>query len=146
MLVLFALIPSISRYFRRKGIPSSQVDKYITITSGTLLVFGSLLIFFSSTPTSLIFGQTVIALGFAFTVTARSFLTTLASTRYMSLLSTSVTVASHGAIVVGGPLLAWTFQAGLDLGDIWIGMPFLVNAILFALGTIAVLCASTGNE
>lgn len=146
MLVLFAIIPSISQYFKRKGIPSSQVDKCITIASGTVLVLGSLFIFFSSTPISLIFGQTVMALGFAFTVTARSFLTTLAPTRYMGLLSTSVSVASHGAIVVGGPLLAWAFQAGLDLGDIWIGMPFLVNAVLFALGTIAVFCARSGSE
>ncbi|KAF2970819.1 hypothetical protein GQX73_g2829 [Xylaria multiplex] len=146
ILVLFALIPSISSYFRRKGMPSSQVDKYITIASGALLVFGSILIFFSSTPTSLIFGQTVTALGFAFTVTARSFMTTLASTQYMGLLSISITIASHGAIAVGGPFLAWTFHAGLDLGNIWIGMPFLVEAILFALGTIAVVCASIGNE
>ncbi|KAI0537873.1 major facilitator superfamily domain-containing protein [Xylaria digitata] len=146
ILVLFALIPGISSYFRRKGMPSSQVDKYITIASGTLLVFGSVLIFSSSTPTSLVFGQTVTALGFAFTVTARSFMTTLASTQYMGLLSISITIASHGAIAVGGPFLAWTFHAGLNLGNIWIGMPFLVEAILFALGTIAVVCASTGNE
>ncbi|KAI1163010.1 major facilitator superfamily domain-containing protein [Nemania serpens] len=144
--VLFALIPITSGFFRRKGMPSSQVDKYITIASGTLLAFGSALIFFSSSPTSLVFGQAVTALGFAFTVTARSFLTTLASSRYMGLLSISITIASHGAIAVGGPFLAWTFHAGLDLGNIWIGMPFLVEAILFTLGTVAVVCARIGKE
>ncbi|KAL2867573.1 MFS transporter [Aspergillus lucknowensis] len=146
MLVLFVIIPSISRTLRRNGIPSPRIDQWITITSGAVLVLGSLLIFLSPSPSYLVLGQIVTALGFAFTVTARSFLTTLAPTRYMGLLSTSISVASHGAIVVGGPFLAWVFQAGLDMGDVWIGLPFLVNAVLFTLGTIAVFCARVSDE
>lgn len=71
---------------------------------------------------------------------------TLASSRYLGVLSMSVGIASHGAIAVGGPLLAWTFKAGLDLGGVWIGMPFLVDAGFFAAGTLAVLCATAPHE
>lgn len=146
LLVLFALIPTASRYLRRMGMASPLVDKYLTVTSGMLLVVGSLLIFLSVTPTSLIFGQTMLAAGLAFSVTGRSFLSNLVDPRYMSLLFTSVTAVSHVGLIVGGPLLAGVFKIGLDVGDVWIGLPFLVTAILFALGTIAAACASASKE
>ncbi|KAI0192750.1 MFS multidrug transporter [Xylaria flabelliformis] len=140
--VLFALIPVVSRYFKKRGLSSPLIDQYITVASGVLLALGSVLIFAAETPVALIFGQVVAAFGFSFTVTARSFVTTLVDARYMGVLSTAVTIASHGALAVGGPFLAWTFKVGLRLGYAWFGMPFLVEGILFALGTVLVLLAA----
>jgi hypothetical protein len=146
ILVLFTFIPTITRFFRRKGTDPSQIDKYLTVASGVLLALGSLLIFLAAAPVSLILGQILIALGFSFTVTARSMLTNLASRRHMGLVSTSVTIASYSAIAVGGPLLAWTFKVGLSFGEVWVGLPFLLDSALFALGTLSVLCARTGHK
>lgn len=109
--------------------------------SGCCLVIGSLLIFLSAHSFILILGQTFVALGFAFTVTARSFLTAMVDPRYMSLLYTSVTTVTYGGLIIGGPLLAAAFQWGLQLGSFWVGMPFLVTAILFSLATLAVAAA-----
>ncbi|KAI1745725.1 major facilitator superfamily domain-containing protein [Xylaria scruposa] len=142
IVVLFALIPGVTRFFRKKEVSSPLIDQYITVASGVLLAVGSVMIFAAETPAALISGQVVAAFGFSFSVTARSFVTTLVDPRYMGVLSTAVTIASHGALAVGGPFLAWTFKVGLGLGYAWFGMPFLVEGILFALGTVLMLLAN----
>ncbi|KAI8945871.1 major facilitator superfamily domain-containing protein [Xylaria longipes] len=142
IVVLFALIPGVTRYFKKRRVSSPRIDQYITVASGVLLALGSVLIFAAETPAALVFGQVVTAFGFSFTVTARSFVTTLVDARYMGVLSTTVTIASHCALAFGGPFLAWTFKVGLGLGHAWFGMPFLVEGILFALGTVLVLLAA----
>ncbi|KAK5996533.1 Efflux pump ustT [Cladobotryum mycophilum] len=147
LLVLIALIPRLTRYFiNQRGFHPSKADKYTTIFSGFSLVVGSLFIFLSASPVVLIAGQTFIALGFAFTVTARSFLTGMVDQRHLSLLYTSVTTVTYGGVIVGGPLLAAAFQWGLNLGHFWLGMPFLVTAVLFATATLAVSAAKNSKK
>lgn len=142
LVVLFAILPRLTHFFvKKRGFHVPQSDKYITMMSGTCLVVGSFLIFVSAHPWVLILGQIFIAIGFAFTVTARSFLTAMVDPRYLSLLYTSVTTVTYGGLIVGGPILAGAFQWGLQLGNFWIGMPFLVTTILFAMATLAVAAA-----
>lgn len=118
-----------------------QADKYITLISGMSLVVGCIFIFLAASSFILILGQILFAIGFAFTVTARSLLTAMVDQRHLGLVFTSVTAVTYAGLIAGGPLLATAFQWGLSLGRFWVGLPFLVTAILFSLATLAVFTA-----
>ena len=143
-MVLITVIPRLTRFFKNKGLHPTKADQSITVMSGVSLATGSVLLFFSKTPSVAILGQAFTALGFAFTVTARSFLTSMVDAQYLSILYTSITAVTYGGVIVGGPLLACAFQWGLRLGHFWVGMPFLITAVLFATATLAVY-KSRGN-
>ncbi|KAM3440157.1 hypothetical protein NHJ13734_003430 [Beauveria thailandica] len=147
LVVLFWVIPHLVRFFtKQRGLVQWQADKYVTLLSGVCLAIGSVLIFLSANPLELVFGQTFIALGFSFTVTARSFLTAMVEPRFMSLLYSGVTSVSYAGLIVGGPVFSTAFQWGLKLGGTWIGMPFLVAAVLFTVATLTTLAATvTGS-
>ncbi|KAJ5503320.1 MFS multidrug transporter [Penicillium fimorum] len=142
LLVLFTVVPALTRFLINQWrCRQTQADKYITSMSGLCLVIGSIFIFLAASPFALIIGQIFFAIGFAFTVTARSFLTAMVDQRHLGLLYTSVTAVTYAGFIVGGPLLASAFQWGLYLGGFWVGIPFLVTAILFLIATLAVSAA-----
>lgn len=47
----------------------------------------------------------------------------------------------YGGLVIGSPMLAKTLQWGLQLGGIWVGLPFLLAAVLFTLALGAISAA-----
>ncbi|KAM3482533.1 hypothetical protein MY5147_000167 [Beauveria neobassiana] len=143
LVVLFWVIPHLVRFFtKQRGLVQWQADKYVTLISGVCLAVGSVLIFLSSNPLGLVLGQTFIALGFSFTVTARSFLTAMVEPRFMSLLYSGVTSVTYAGLIVGGPVFSTALKWGLKLGGIWIGLPFLVAAVLFTVATLTTLAAT----
>ncbi|OQD60699.1 hypothetical protein PENPOL_c021G03643 [Penicillium polonicum] len=142
LLVLVTMIPALTRLFCNKWrCRQVQADKYITLISGMSLVVGCIFIFLAESSFILILGQILFAIGFAFTVTARSLLTAMVDQHHLGLVFTSVTAVTYAGLIAGGPLLATAFQWGLSLGRFWVGMPFLVTAILFSLATFAVFAA-----
>ncbi|KAM0739785.1 hypothetical protein ACQRIT_004969 [Beauveria bassiana] len=143
LVVLFWVIPHLVRFFtKQRGLVQWQADKYVTLISGVCLAVGSVLIFLSADPLGLVLGQTLIALGFSFTVTARSFLTAMVEPRFMSLLYSGVTSVTYAGLIVGGPVFSTVFEWGLKLGGIWVGLPFLVAAVLFTVATLTTLAAT----
>lgn len=140
LFVLAAVIPALS-YILVKHLKLSDVvkDKRITQINGICLIIGSFVMFLAASPASLVFGQIVFALGFAFSVTARSFLTGMVDPMHIGTVFTGVTTMLYGGLMLGSPLLAKALQWGLQLGGIWVGLPFLLAVVFFAvaLGSIS---------
>jgi hypothetical protein len=140
LVVLFAILPRLTHLFvTKRGFCGPQSDKFITVMSGASLVVGSSLIYAATHPRLLILGQVFIALGSAFTVTARSFITAMVEPQYLTLLYPSVITVTFLGFIVGGPIMAGALQWGLQVGGVWIGMPFLVTTVLSFMATLAVL-------
>ncbi|KAE8418381.1 hypothetical protein BDV36DRAFT_308732 [Aspergillus pseudocaelatus] len=144
LFVLAVVIPTLS-YILVKRLKLSDVvkDKRITQINGICLIIGSFLMFLAASPGTLIFGQMVFALGFAFSVTARSFLTGMVDPLHVGTVFTGVTTMLYGGLVIGSPMLAKAFQWGLQLGGIWVGLPFLLAAVLFTIALGAVSAAKS---
>ncbi|KAJ5366109.1 hypothetical protein N7541_000050 [Penicillium brevicompactum] len=142
LFVLAAIIPALS-YILVKRFKLNDVvkDKQITQINGVCLIIGSFVMFLAASPGTLVFGQTVFALGFAFSVTARSFLTGMVDPMHIGTVFTGVTTMLYGGLVIGSPMLAKTLQWGLQLGGIWVGLPFLLAAVLFTLALSAISAA-----
>ena len=139
LLVLFTLVPALKRFLTSHWRCSQeQADKTIALGSSLCIIIGSVFLFLAPSPFFLILGKIFFSAGIPFTVTARSLLTALVDKCHLGLVFTSVTVVMNGGIIVGGPLMAAAFQWGLHLGRFWVGMPFLVCAVLISMATLAV--------
>lgn len=45
--------------------------------------------------------------------------------------STAISLVINLGIIASGPLMASAFQAGMAMDGIWLGLPFMVAALLF---------------
>ncbi|KAE8351280.1 major facilitator superfamily domain-containing protein [Aspergillus coremiiformis] len=142
LFVLVAVIPALSYVLtKRLQYDDAVKDKRLTQINGVCLIVGSAIIFLAASPPALVFGQAIFALGVAFSVTARSFLTGMVDPRHLGAVYTAVTAMLYGGLVIGSPLLAQALQLGLQLGGTWVGLPFLLAAVLFTLALGAVSAA-----
>ncbi|PYI35294.1 MFS multidrug transporter [Aspergillus indologenus CBS 114.80] len=92
-----------------------------------------LVIFLAPTLPLLGLGIVVFSLGSSFLVTARTLVTALVEPRSLSTVYTLIGVVSSVGMLIAGPLLAGMFHLGMVLGDVWVGLPFLVAAGFYAL-------------
>ncbi|RAH43567.1 uncharacterized protein BO95DRAFT_465711 [Aspergillus brunneoviolaceus CBS 621.78] len=71
---------------------------------------------------------------------ARTLVASLVAPRSLSTVYTLIGVVSSVGMLIAGPLLAGMFHLGMVLGDLWVGLPFLVAAGFYAL-VLAVISA-----
>ncbi|RAH84630.1 hypothetical protein BO86DRAFT_228083 [Aspergillus japonicus CBS 114.51] len=76
-------------------------------------------------------------------------LTALVEPRSPSTVYTLIGVVSSVGMLIAGPLLAGMFHLGMVLGDVWVGLLFLVAAGFYALalaGISAVRVGAVGRQ
>lgn len=117
-------------------------DKYLAQWSGVALVVGSLVISQASSGASLALGQVVLSCGLAFTPATRSLVTSMVPAEHLATLYTFIAVADYAGALSGGPLSAALFDTGLRWGGPWLGLPFVMSAISFALALVGVTAAA----
>ncbi|KAH7024665.1 major facilitator superfamily domain-containing protein [Microdochium trichocladiopsis] len=130
-LVIHAIgVPALSTYLlERRRLTEMVKDKYLAQWSGLALMIGTLVISQASSATVLAMGQIVASCGLAFTITARSLITSMTSREHMATLYTFIAVLDYAGMLTGGPSSAALF----DAGEAWLGLPYLVSSLSFAL-------------
>jgi len=66
------------------------------------------------------------SLGGGFAALVRSLLTSLVEPHHVGTLYNMIAVTEMVGFLFAGPLLSLSFRKGLELGGMWIGLPFLV--------------------
>lgn len=69
-------------------------------------------------------------MGAAYDLTLRSLLSQLVDASHRATLFTTVAMFECIGGVIAGPLLAISYQVGLRLGGMWIGLPFFLSGLL----------------
>lgn len=140
ILIMLAVgIPALSSFMLHYlRLHETMKDKRIAQVSGSFLVAGAAAIFFASSSTPLICGQVLFCLGHGFGVPARSLVTSMVDQTHLTTVFTLISVMTYAGLFAGGPLLAAMFQWGMRLGELWVGMPFLVSGGCFAFALLAV--------
>ncbi|KAI1781489.1 MFS general substrate transporter [Hypoxylon cercidicola] len=137
------LIPGLSSFLlHHLRLHEISKDKLIAQISGAFLAIGSSIIFLATSWVGLVAGECLASLGLAFPVPARSVVTSMVPKDHLAALYTAISVLSYAAMVAGGPLLASSFHWGMQLGDFWVGMPFLISAVCFIVALLAVSVVS----
>lgn len=113
-------------------------DKRIAQGNALFLVLGAATFSLASSPALMVTGQALTSLGDAFAIPLRSLVTGMVEQEHRGTLYMVIQVWVEGALFAGGPLMASAFKWGMQLGSLWIGLPFLIATGFFALALAAV--------
>jgi hypothetical protein len=56
----------------------------------------------------------------------------------MGTLYNTIAVTETIGTIIAGPLLSMSFRRGLEMGGLWIGLPFIIAGVLFSAAAIIV--------
>ncbi|KAI0471545.1 major facilitator superfamily domain-containing protein [Xylariaceae sp. FL0804] len=143
-IALFTVILPFMINFAFKNASAPSRDLWIGKISIVLLMMGAFIMFASETAVLMCIGLVISALGMGFAPIIRSLVTFLVESHHAS--STSdigrlyalISVMEGVGSLVSGPAMAWAFGAGMELGRDWLGLPFGIAGLLFALVTVVV--------
>ncbi|KAL3417341.1 MFS transporter [Phlyctema vagabunda] len=139
LFLLLVVLPAFSYYLvTTLSFATIRKDLWLARISVILLSIGAMLIAFSATPILLTIGLVSFSLGGGYSQVIRSLLTSIVEPHFVGTLYNTIAMAETIGLILAGPLLASAFKKGLELGGAWIGMPFMVAAVLFLISTVAV--------
>ena len=128
-----AILPGCSRLLQSPSMPFKLEpvtrDFFLARMSFVFLFIGSFLLAWPSSKT-VVLGLVVFTCGLGFSTLCRVVITSMIEPRQTGRLYTLISVLDSGSRLAAGPVLAWLFKTGLDLGDAWVGLPYLGVAFL----------------
>jgi hypothetical protein len=123
---------------RKFRLPAHWADLYIARGSLALTAIALFVMGIAAHPSLLVIGLLIYNMGTGFAAAMRSVAVHVvggqSSLDVGKLMSTIAMAESIGAMVAG-PLLNTTFQWGIGLGDVWLGLPFLGSVVVYAFVT-----------
>ncbi|GAW18396.1 hypothetical protein ANO14919_078710 [Xylariales sp. No.14919] len=139
LFVLMVLLPAISAFLlHRVGLHEMAKDKRLAQLSSSFLIVGSGLIYIAKSLPAMITGQIFSSLGYFFQIALRSFVTGMVDPNQLGALFTIVAVFTYIGSLVGAPFFAWAFKLGMQLGGLWVGMPFFIAGTSFGVALLVV--------
>ncbi|KAL7790899.1 major facilitator superfamily domain-containing protein [Trichoderma ceciliae] len=131
-LILLAVLPKISEILvsRRFGYSSFGKDLLLTRYSTILLFVGAVIEGFSHNIVLFVFGLFIETLGAAVSPLARATVTHYVEPEFISRLYALISTTEIIGTFIGGPVLAWCFDQGLQKKGIWTGLPWFYIALL----------------
>lgn len=113
-------------------------DLWLAHVSVTMLTCGSFVINFVDTSILMSFGLGFLTLGSGYNILVRSLLASLVESHQIGMLYTIIGVLKTVDILIAGPILAICFRTGMNCGEDWIGLPFIMSGTFFASATITI--------
>ncbi|OJD17208.1 hypothetical protein AJ78_02701 [Emergomyces pasteurianus Ep9510] len=136
--LFLVLLPLASWYLTsRRGIHFRQKDLTLAKGSVILLLIGTFMMGISPSISLFITGLIVQTMGIGFVFIIRSLATTMVHRDQTARLYTAIEILQSIGVTIASPTVTFFFNWGLDLGEGWIGLPWVVASGLF--GTTAVL-------
>lgn len=141
MLLCLIILPAVNHLFRTHlGFGPKRSDLLLSRASAVAMALGFFFIALAPSIPLLVAAMVVQTFGWGLTLFLRSLLTSLVEFHHIARLNTLVSVFDTIGLMIGSPLLALLFQKGVELGGMWIGLPFIVCA-----GVVAVIAVILGG-
>lgn len=157
LILLVAILP-LANYLltARFSLSAQSKDLWLARVSIILSMIGSLTIGMSGTPSLMAMGESrcptggkssanhaptgvvVWAVGAGYSLLVRSLLTSLVEPHHVGTLNSTMAMLETIGSLLGGPLLSLSFRKGLDLGGIWLGLPFIGAGILSFIAALVI--------
>jgi hypothetical protein len=80
----------------------------------------------------------IFSLGSAFPVLTRAVANAIVEPHTIGTLNTVIGMVEQVGLAFAAPLLSWLLRAGLRLGGVWEGLPYIGGAFLMAIGALIV--------
>ncbi|KAH6646789.1 major facilitator superfamily domain-containing protein [Truncatella angustata] len=131
LLLLTIVLPALGSMLLQRGFTPLSKDLSMARLSVFIFGIGSLLLGLAETRVLASVGIILMACGAGFSVLARSIISSLVAKERVGLLYTVISVIESIGSIAAGPLLLQFFNLGLFWGGVWIGLPFIIAAILY---------------
>lgn len=117
----------------KRGFGPLNRDLTLGRISLIFVIAGSFLTAFAPTPWLFITALVITSLGTGFSTLCRALLNAVVEPHTVATLNTTVSMVETVMGLVSSPVLGWLLSKGLDLGGVWMGLPYLVCAALATL-------------
>jgi MFS family permease len=139
LLLLTVILPAISwMCVNSFKMTSVAKDLWLARISGIVQTLGALLVAFSVNGAMLLGSLVVFAGGGGLTSLIRSLANSLVEEHHVGVLNSLVGFLDMVGMMIAGPILAEAMKLGLKWQGLWMGLPFMVSAFLFAISTLIV--------
>ncbi|KAH8693930.1 major facilitator superfamily domain-containing protein [Talaromyces proteolyticus] len=137
--LLLTVLPVLVLVLTKTKIPAMSRDLLIARTSSVMIVVGFMILAFSVQVLPAIFGLVIYTCGAGFQAAMMSLLASLWKSENLgnvgSMYSVVAMIMSSGG-AIAGPFLSETFTWGLELGGVWVGLPFFMSACICAIVSV----------
>ncbi|KAJ5272464.1 Major facilitator superfamily domain general substrate transporter [Penicillium angulare] len=144
LIVLLLLLPLLSKILLRYRSPAAK-DLILASVSIIFIAAGALLMAAPQIGT-LIVGLAVHSLGSGLSPILRSLATSYVAKEDMTKLNTILGMVEMSGTLFAGPVLAWSFDAGMKLGGILMGLPYFGLAGSFMLCFVGLLFVRSSSS
>ncbi|KAM0230448.1 hypothetical protein ACHAPO_009212 [Fusarium lateritium] len=146
LIILPITSESLNKSRRYKSRPIAR-DLLLARVSIAIMTVGLLLMGVAGSPWLFIISLITTSVGNSFVALSRALLNALVEPHTIATLNTTVSVVE---VLMGmtAPAMSWLLAKGIELGDSWMGLPFVVTGILAVMTTVmlfAVRLPSTGT-
>ncbi|RAK90678.1 MFS general substrate transporter [Aspergillus costaricaensis CBS 115574] len=132
LLTLLVLLPKLSDWLRTHlSFSPILTDLRVVQWSAWILTLGMALMAIATQPPLFVFGVCLLAFGWGYYSALRSLATALVLPSQVGVLNTAIGLAQSIGSMVSGPILAGAFKRGVHQDGFWIGLPYLLAAVLF---------------
>lgn len=148
MLVLLVIIPAISTWLvRRRGHTLLSKDILLSRVLFAILSLGLILVGLAPSLWTMTLGLLVMNCGPGGLLMVRLLLTSFVRHEEVARMYSVMLTLETAGMSVSGPLTAGLFNAGLGKGNgAWLGLPYLVCGLLFAITTAGLCAVKLGSK
>lgn len=139
LLLLLVILPSISYLLakRYKYSPRAK-DLFLALTSAVFGVVGVVLFGVSSTIGITITGLVITTLGGGYQSLCRSLITSMVDKEHVARLYSLIAVIETATLLAAGPIVGVLFSLGMKWKGPYLGLPYLLIAVIWFCGGLAV--------
>ncbi|OKL63828.1 hypothetical protein UA08_01092 [Talaromyces atroroseus] len=137
LVLLSTILPGVSTVLLRHGFNAGRKDIWISRASILCLAVGAFVIGLAPVLPIMVTGLTIFALGHGFVPAVLSLATPYIEPGHIGLLYTAMTIGEAIGKLANEPLLAGSFELGMRVGGLLLGLPFVATGIMLTITAVS---------
>ncbi|PYI01625.1 MFS general substrate transporter [Aspergillus sclerotiicarbonarius CBS 121057] len=127
------ILPWIDRTMRKRvETRPKEKDLYLARFSIIFMTIGFAALGFAPTIGLSMLGVAIYTVGTGFETFAQSLISSFINPTMIGALYSTLAMMQTTGSLLAGPSMSWAFRWGMELGGVWLGMPYLASAVLCA--------------
>ncbi|OTA06959.1 hypothetical protein A9Z42_0077860 [Trichoderma parareesei] len=115
---------------KRFGFGPLSRDLFLARASIVVFIMGSILTALADVPWLFICSMVISNLGWGFTTLCRALLNAVVEPHTIATLNTTMSTMETLMGFIGSPVMGWLLSRGLELGGMWMGLPYIATTAL----------------